>query len=524
MSYTILGSSAFAGKRVAVLGLGVSGHACVEALTTVTQAVVSVWDAKESAVEPYLDHPAIEMAISAAKPEVLIQMLLGWQPDLVIIAPGFRQTGVEWSALREAGVPIWSEIELAWHLRAVDENNTYAPWLCITGTNGKTTTTSMLAKILQTAGCGTIATGNIGEPLITQVIRTDENAPQAFAIELSSFQLAATYSMAPAAAVCLNIDDDHLEWHGSREAYWEAKARIYENVQKACLYPVGDLQVQRMVDSADVQEGARAIGLAVGAPAVGQFGLVDDLIVDRAFCANRYHAAQELFTVDDIAHLAPHDSSLPLHILKDAIAAAALARAVGVEPHYIRDALRAFTPGRHRIEYVGEFAGMKWIDDSKATNAHAAKSSLLAQESGKTIWVVGGLAKGARFEELVATVKDRLLHVLIIGTDQEPWISALAASQVPYTLISPATADPMKDVAQRAMEIGEFGATVLLAPACASFDQFTSYADRGEKFQAAARELASSASSAKVSDLDSLQSPDEVSFTEKVTGVCDEEK
>lgn len=502
MSYSIPGSSLFTSKRVAVLGLGLSGRACVEALTSVTEAVVSVWDARESAVEPYLDHPAVEMAVSAAKPDVLMQMLLGWQPDFVVIAPGFRQTGYEWNALREAGIPVWSEIELAWHLRAVDENNTYAPWLCVTGTNGKTTTTSMLAQILAKAGCGTVATGNIGEPLITQVIRTDSQAPQAFAIELSSFQLAATYSMSPAAAVCLNIDDDHLEWHGSREEYWAAKARIYEHVQTACLYPVGDAQVQRMVDAADVQEGARAIGLAVGTPAVGQFGLVDEIIVDRAFCPNRHKAAQELFTIEDIAHLAPHDAVLPLHLLKDAIAAAALARAVGVAPADIRDALREFTLGKHRIEYVGEFAGMNWIDDSKATNAHAAKSSLLAQKSGQTIWVVGGLAKGARFEELVATVKDRLLHVLVIGTDQEPWISALTQNEIAYTLIDTDAADPMQQAAQRAVEIGGRGETVLLAPACASFDQFASYADRGEKFQAAARSFAAPAAAIALSKVD----------------------
>lgn len=493
MSYRIPGSVAFAQKRLAVLGLGVSGKACVSALTSVTDAIVSVWDAKESAISKYLDDPRIDLAISAAKPEILGQMLLSWQPDIVIIAPGFAQLGVEWTMLREAGVPVWSEIELAWHLRAVDDENTYAPWLCVTGTNGKTTTTSMLAQILATAGCGTVATGNIGKPLITEVIRTDEEAPKAFAIELSSFQLAATYSMSPAAAVCLNIDDDHLEWHGDREAYWSAKAQIYENVQKACLYPVGDKQVQRMVDSAEVEDGARAIGLVVGVPNVGEIGLVDEIIVDRAFCKERYTAAQELFTIADIAHLAPHDSTLPLHLLKDAIAAAALARAVGVAPHFIQMGLQNFTVGSHRIEFVGKFAGMNWIDDSKATNAHAAKSALIAQELGNTIWIVGGLAKGARFEELVAKVKDRILHTIVIGTDQEPWISALEKNAVPYILIDPKSPQPMQEAVSQAVENAREGAVVLLAPACASFDQFASYADRGMQFQNAARAIETNA-------------------------------
>ncbi|XCB30335.1 UDP-N-acetylmuramoyl-L-alanine--D-glutamate ligase [Arcanobacterium hippocoleae] len=415
MRYVIPGSSAFADKRIAVLGLGVSGKACVTALTSVTQAVVSVWDAKETAINPYLDDVRVDLAISAAKPEILMQMLLDWQPDIVIIAPGFPQMGYEWTVLREAGVPVWSEIELAWHLRAADEQNTVAPWLCVTGTNGKTTTVSILAKILAAAGCGTVATGNIGKPLITEVIRTDENAPQAFAIELSSFQLAATYSMAPTAAVCLNIDDDHLEWHGNRAEYWAAKAKIYEHVQTACLYPVGDREVQRMVDEADVQEGARAIGLNIGTPSVGEFGLVEDIIVDRAFHKNRFSAAQEVFTVADIAHLAPRESSLPLHLLKDAIAAAALARAVGVAPQFIRSALRDFTSGKHRIEFVGSYAGMNWIDDSKATNAHAAKSSILAQEKTIQFGLSAGLRKGQDLKSLPRQSKTESIMPLLLG-------------------------------------------------------------------------------------------------------------
>ncbi|MEW6869205.1 UDP-N-acetylmuramoyl-L-alanine--D-glutamate ligase [Trueperella pyogenes] len=482
MTRTIPGAAQFAGRRVAVLGLGISGRASLEALSAHTDAVVSAWDANAESRAAYR-HLA---GAADGDPEVLLAALLSWEPDIVVIAPGFQQTGPAWRVLRAAGVPVWSEIELAWHLRAA-KDGVFAPWLCITGTNGKTTTVTMTESILRSAGLRGRAVGNVGTPAVTAVSDLSNEAPDAFALELSSFQLAATYSMEPAASVCLNFADDHLEWHGSREDYRTAKARVYAHTQIACLYPVGDQQIQLMVDDADVQEGARAIGLTLGVPSVGQIGFVDDEVADRAFIAQRHTHAEIVFGVADIEHLAPEGSALPVHIAKDALAAAALTRAIGVSTAHVRAGLRSFSSGHHRIETVSHVNGVSYVDDSKATNAHAAEASVRALDSA--VWIVGGLAKGAHFEELVAKVAKNLRAVVVIGVDQEPWRVALRGIDVPVHYVAADSTTPMDDAVAAAAAFATAGDTVILAPACASMDQFASYAERGEKFAESVRLL-----------------------------------
>ncbi|MCI7551084.1 MAG: UDP-N-acetylmuramoyl-L-alanine--D-glutamate ligase [Actinomycetaceae bacterium] len=507
MSDQIPGAAFFDGKTVAVLGLGISGQASVEALRAHTQASISVWDARDDAVKPYRGTDRITHAYADSQPERLITALLDTAPDIVVIAPAFRHTGVEWQALREAKATVWSEIELAWHLRAAHPDGTFAPWVCITGTNGKTTTTTMLAHILDAAGMGGVAVGNVGNPAVTAVSDLSSDAPRVFAFELSSFQLTATYSVEPLASVCLNVADDHLEWHGTREAYRDAKANIYNRVHKACVYPVGDSVVQEMVDDADVVEGARAIGFVIGTPSIGEVGIVstadgdspamleDQLVIDRAFGPRRATEPEVLFTLADIAHLAPIGMDLPLHIVKDAMAAATLARAAGAPASAIQSALRSFTPGKHRIENLGTLEGARWIDDSKATNAHAAAASLLAQNDASVVWIVGGLAKGAQFTELVERVESRIAAAVVIGVDQQPWKEAFASVDFPVTYIDPASATPMRDAVRCAAKVAHPGNTVLLAPASASQDQFRSYAERGDAFAEEFRSLAHDRSS-----------------------------
>ncbi|MBM7825596.1 UDP-N-acetylmuramoylalanine--D-glutamate ligase [Arcanobacterium pluranimalium] len=484
MSYSIPTVKDFDARRIAVLGLGVSGRACVDALVTKTRAVVGVWDSQPEAVATYSADSRISYAFSDSAAQKMLDSLVTWQPDVVVISPGFPETGIEWTTLRERNIEIWSEIELAWRLRACDEAGVFAPWLCVTGTNGKTTTVSMLASILQHSHFKGVAVGNIGTPAVQEVSRTDANAPRAFAVELSSFQLKATHSMAPAAALCLNIDDDHLEWHGTRQAYWQAKASIYERTQLACVYPVGDSQVQSMVDEADVQEGARAIGVSLGIPALGQIGLVEDVAVDRAFGAHYRREATELFELGDLKGLGLEQ--LPAHLVKDALAAAALARSIGVDAEQVRAGLAAYRLGAHRIETVACVDGVEWIDDSKATNAHAAKASLCGRPEKSVVWIVGGLAKGARFEQLVSEVESVLGAVIVIGRDQEPWRSALSSLNVPVHYVDTDATNPMElavEAAQR--HITSQTRSVLLAPASASMDQFTSYAHRGQAFSQA---------------------------------------
>jgi len=484
MSLTNPGAAQFDGKRVAVVGLGKSGQASLQALTTLTGAIVSAWDADISSLASVAALP-LDTAGSHQDPSHLADKVLTWQPDIIVPAPAIAEI----SPLFSTGVQLCSEIELAWQLRAVDEAGWYAPWLCVTGTNGKTTTVSMTAAILDRAGLGGRAIGNVGNPAVSETSRTDGDAPRAFALELSSFQLRTTHTMSPLASVCLNFADDHLEWHGSRAAYRNAKARIYEHTQQACLYPADDAVVQEMVDEADVIEGARAIGMTPGLPAVGMIGVVDGIVVDRAFGKKRWTEGIELFEIADIAHLAPAGSALPEHILRDAIAAASLARAAGVEPGVIRDALRDFSAGGHRLELVNTVDGVRYVDDSKATNAHAAHASLQAQEDRSVVWIVGGQAKGAQFDELVASQRSKLRSVVVIGVDQEPWRQALDGIDIPVVWIAPDARDPMEQAVKAAQQLAAGWGTVLLAPACASLDQFSSYAQRGELFATAVRGL-----------------------------------
>lgn len=482
----IPGAQNFAGKRVAVVGLGKSGRASIQALLHHTRAVVSAWDASPSALREVLAELGREDFESGACEEqaALAQKVLAWSPDILVVAPAISELGPLFAQAREAGVEIISEIELAWRLR-VFRNGVAAPWVCITGTNGKTTTTTMAASMLEFAGLRAQAIGNVGTPAVAAVTSLEADAPEAFAVELSSFQLATTTSLNPLASVCLNIADDHLEWHGSRQAYWEAKSRVYEGTKVACVYCVGDSAVQLMVDNADVQEGARAVGITLGAPSVGQIGLVDTMVIDRAYGTRRFVEGIELFDIDDIIHLAPEGSDLPVHIMWDALAAAALVRALGVGPEVIRDALRSFNRGQHRIEPVGTIDGVHYINDSKATNAHAAQASLGAIKDARAVWIVGGLAKGARFTELVAKVAPKLRAVVVIGVDQTPWREALAQVDVPVHYVSESSSVPMIEAVEAARDLAREGDTVLLAPACASMDQFVSYAQRGDAFVSA---------------------------------------
>jgi len=302
------------------------------------------------------------------------------------------------------------------------------------------------------------------------------------AVEVGAPQLPFLHSMSPVASVCLNIADDHIDHFGSMDAYVAAKARIYERTQEAAVYNVQDEVTLRMVADADVIEGCRAIGFTLGVPAVSMLGIVDDVLVDRAFVADRAETAQELGLVSDVHPLAPHN-------VANALAAAALARAYGVPPTAVRDGLRAFEPAAHRIATVGTAAGVTFVDDSKATNAHAAQTSLAAYEP--IVWIAGGMAKGQEFDDLVIRAKDRLRGVVLLGVDRDVIAGALArhAPDVPVITIDSRETGAMVDVVRSAAQLAHDGDTVLLAPGCASWDMFRDYTDRGRQFADAVARL-----------------------------------
>ncbi|GAA1624103.1 UDP-N-acetylmuramoyl-L-alanine--D-glutamate ligase [Georgenia ruanii] len=484
------------GARVAVVGLGTSGRAALEALGA-TGARLAGYDAAPAALDAARDSGEVpdRAALRAAPdPAELADAVLAARPDVVVVSPGIPAVSPLLTRAAAAGVPTWSEVELAWRLQAARPDGTRAPWLTLTGTNGKTTTVGMLASILTAAGERAAEVGNVGTPIVRVATRPGADAPDVLAVELSSFQLHSTHTVSPEASACLNIAPDHLDWHGSYEAYRAAKARVYERTRVACVYNEADPQTRHMVEEADVVEGARAVGFTLGTPAVGQVGVVEDLLVDRAFAPERHRGgAAELATLDDLAHLAPAGAGVPRHVVANALAAAALARAHGVAPAHVRQGLRDFPAGAHRIERVATVDGVAYVDDSKATNAHAAAASLRAVTPGTCVWIAGGLAKGARFDDLVAEQREHLRAVVLIGTDREPLRSALArhAADVPVIEVDADDDRVMPTAVAEAARLAQPGDTVLLAPACASMDQFRSYAERGEAFARAARELRS---------------------------------
>jgi UDP-N-acetylmuramoylalanine--D-glutamate ligase len=346
----------------------------------------------------------------------------------------------------------------------------------------------MLEAILLAGGLRTVAVGNVGLPIVEAVM--DPEPYDVLAVELSSFQLHYTQSMSAESAAVLNVAEDHLDWYGSMHEYAADKGRIYEHVKRACVYNVADPATERLVREADVVEGARAIGFTLGMPEVGMVGVVDDILCDRAFIEQRDSSAAELCMLSDLASPAPH-------FVANALAAAALARSHGVSPAAVRDGLRSFQPDGHRIAQVAVSGDVTWIDDSKATNPHAAQSSLLAYEP--VVWLAGGLAKGARFDELVQAVRGRLRGVVLLGADRGVIADALArhAPDVPVVDIGGREDGPVGTTMDRAVaaaaDLAHPGDTVLLAPGCASMDMFANYGERGDVFAEAVRRRAGSA-------------------------------
>jgi UDP-N-acetylmuramoylalanine--D-glutamate ligase len=462
------------GLPVVVAGLGVSGAAAARALR-VRGADVTVVDAAT-------DERAQERASSLEAVDVRVRLgdgdSLPEGTSLVVTSPGWRPTSPLFARAAEHGVPVWGEVELAWRLRPLDRP---APWLAVTGTNGKTTTVGMLLAMLRAAGLRAEAAGNVGTPLVE--IASAAEQPDVIAVELSSFQLHWTESMRAHASVVLNLADDHVDWHGSFAAYAADKGRIHRGVEVAAVYNTRDARTEALVRDAEVSEGARAIGFGLGVPDVGQLGLVEDVLVDRAFVPDRRTAAAELATLEDIRPLAPHN-------VENALAAAALARSFGVPADAVREGLRGFRPDAHRIAEVAVVGDVTYVDDSKATNPHAAAASIASFES--VVWVAGGLAKGADFDELVRVARSRLRAVVLLGAERGLIADALArhAPDLPVVDLDRTDTGVMLDAVLAASRLASPGDTVLLAPACASMDLFRDYGHRGDAFADAVGQLA----------------------------------
>ena len=479
--------SSWEGVRAAVGGLGVSGFAAADTLQHLGADVVVLDDGDDDVLREkatLLEILGVDVRVGPGSTATFPEGV-----DLFVTSPGWSPTTPLLAEAAARAVPVWGEVELAWRLRGEDA----APWLTVTGTNGKTTTVQMLESILRAQGLNALAVGNVGTPVLEAVMN-----PEPFdvlAVELSSYQLHWSQSISAQASAVLNLAPDHIDWHGGLDAYTADKARIYERTQVACVYNVQDPVTEHMVEEADVVEGCRAIGFTLGVPAAGMIGLVDDAIADRAYIAGRISNAAELGSVHDIGLTArvaaggAADRVPAPHVVANALAAAALARAHGAPARAVRDGLRGFTPDAHRIADVADINGVRWVDDSKATNAHAAQASLQAFEH--VVWVAGGLAKGATFDDLVTAARDRLRAVVLIGADRGVVADALRrhAPDVPVVEVDTGETDPMDRVVEVAASLARAGDTVLLAPGCASMDQFRNYSARGDSFTAAVHRL-----------------------------------
>ena len=451
----------FSGERILILGAGVTGLAVARSLSK-RGALISIADDQITAADDFKVAPPVSYDVKDF--------------DSVFVSPGWKSDHPLITKAVSSGVKINNEVDLAWALRADLAPN--QRWIALTGTNGKTTTVEMTAAMLREGGISAVACGNVGTTVLESV-ESSENY-EVLVLELSSFQLHWLREATFVATAILNIAPDHVDWHGDFQSYAAAKMSILDRTSTG-IFNAGDAEV--LTRAARWQ--GRKVFFSLDTPGPGEIGVVEDLLVDRAFVFDPQEAAM-LAEVIDVVPTVPHSVS-------NALAAAGLARALGVDYESIRRAIQNFKPGRHRIETILNKDGITWIDDSKATNPHAAAASLLSTLSA--VWIAGGLAKGAQMQELIERCKSRIKVAILIGTDRELIAEQIRkqASNIEIIYVEPdasyvkggSSNSFMESVVAAAKSRASSGDTVLLAPACASMDQFLSYGDRGDRFASA---------------------------------------
>ena len=441
------------GKNCLVFGAGVTGTSVIGFLE------------EHGATAILIDEKEIARAITNLESLDLSSFYLA------IASPGWKLDHPLIKQARERGVEVISEIDLAWRVKS--ELRPEQRWLALTGTNGKTTTVQMAEAMLQASGFRARACGNVGDPVIEIVTNSDSDV---LILELSSFQLSWSREARFYASAILNIADDHIDWHGSFDAYASAKFEIAK---------MSEILIVNFDDPVVAERSKavtnRVVAFTLQTPKPNEIGLVENLVVDRAFINGD---AEALFELHHLTPAVPHN-------LLNAMAAAALARSVGASSEAIAKALSHFKLDHHRLEVVLVRDGITWIDDSKATNPHAALAALRSQL--RSIWIAGGLAKGAPMEDLIKAAAHRIKYAILIGTDANLIAEALRlhAPLVEYVFIDPQLKgkELMLEVVKAAKARALEGDCVLLAPACASMDQFKNYAERGELFATSVKEL-----------------------------------
>ena len=471
----------WAGLTVAVLGSGRAGFSAADTLVELGSTVHVLAERADPERAELLDVIGARLRLTTIEDDAA-EVIGDIAPDLAIVSPGIPPTHPLVAALAARGTPLWGDVELAWRLR--DKIGAPAEWVCVTGTNGKTTTVQLATAMIAAAGTRVVACGNIGLPVLDAI--RDPTGFDILVVELSSFQLHYTASLSPIASTCLNVSPDHLDWHGSAKRYAADKALVFERTKVACVYNRDDEATRTMVEDAEVVDGCRAIGFGLGVPGPSDFGIVDDILCDRAFLDERFSSALEIVTVDRLDAVGLGSP----HMAANVLAASALARAVGTPLEHIRVAIDGFRLDHHRTETIARVDGVRYVDDSKATNPGAAQASLEAFDS--VVWIAGGLLKGLDPTELVRSNAKRLRAAVLIGADRSALVAAFArhAPHVRVTEVDATDTDQVMPSALRsAAASAASGDVVLLAPAAASMDQFEDYADRGRRFAAAVHDM-----------------------------------
>jgi UDP-N-acetylmuramoylalanine--D-glutamate ligase len=485
-------------KKVLVLGLGESGLAMALWLARCGAAVrvADTRDAPDRLAALRAGAPQAEFIGGAFAAELVEGM------DVIAASPGLapeRELAAILPAARERGIPLWSEIELfAQALAALRDQRNYTPKvIAITGTNGKTTVTSLTGLLCRRAGLTVQVAGNIS-PAALDVLREalDQDAlPQAWVLELSSFQLYATHSLRPDAAAVLNVTQDHLDWHGDMPSYAAAKARIFGPATVRVLNRDDALCMQMASNEAPLAS------FGVGEPkAAGSFGLLSEngmAWLAEAVAAeegeSRRRKKDQVEAPAMLKRLMPADA-LQIrgrHNAANALAALALCRAIGLPMARLLHGLREYRGEPHRVELIATIGGVEYYDDSKGTNVGATVAAIdglgADQASGRRhlLLIAGGDGKGQDFAPLAQPVARHARAVFLIGRDGPAIRAALAGTAV--DLIDCATLD---EAAQAAAALAAPGDAVLLSPACASLDMFRNYAHRAQVFADAVREIA----------------------------------
>ena len=384
--------------------------------------------------------------------------------DVCVASPGISEFSDFFASARSASGQIFGEPELAW--RVSPER-----WVAVTGTNGKTTTTALTRHLLVASGMAAEAVGNIGTCAISRV---DGRTPGSwFVAELSSYQLATTEELHPHAGVLLNITPDHLAWHRTHENYAAAKMRLFRNMGP------DDLAV---IDMDDPGAAARADEVRARGVRVCELARADTGAPDAAFLSEEGVLSVRLG--GSLVELAPMTD---LHIkgehnAANALAAAAVALFAGADAASVRQGLVSFSPLEHRIEPVAEIDGVAYVNDSKATNTDAVLKALTAFPDGRVVLMLGGSDKGTPLEEFARTVARQVRGVVCFGAAGPRFLAAFSETEG-ASEIDLAAADHLADALDVARSIAHAGDTVLLSPACASFDEFSGFEERGTRFK-----------------------------------------